>query len=113
MLSPARKEIWFRCIFHWIGILGESPFVSNCERQKAPHTASSVEGTGGYVPRFLSVVLALSFFRFDGESRPAHQQVTRAVGRLKNKSNSNLSVFAYATTDRLESYRRTVRVEII
>jgi len=28
MVSLARKEIWFRGIFHLIGILGESLFVS-------------------------------------------------------------------------------------
>ena len=30
---------------------------------------------GGYVARFFDFLAALSFSRFDGESRPAHQRV--------------------------------------
>jgi hypothetical protein len=41
-----------------------------------------VQWTGGYAPRFLAFFAALSFFRFNGESHPAHQQVTQTVGRL-------------------------------
>ena len=37
----------------------------------------------GYAPRFLSMFLALSFFRFGGEPRPAHLPLTRAVRRLE------------------------------
>jgi hypothetical protein len=38
--------------------------------------------TGGNAPRFLSVFVALSFFRFDGESQPSHLPLMLAVGRL-------------------------------
>jgi hypothetical protein len=34
---------------------------------------------GGYAPRFLAFFVALSFFRFDGESCPTHLPLTRAV----------------------------------
>jgi len=50
MVSLARKEIWFRGIFHLIGILGESPFVSKL--RKAESAQHSVQWTGGYAPRF-------------------------------------------------------------
>jgi hypothetical protein len=39
-----------------------------------------VQWTGGYAARFLSFFAALSFLRFDGESRPTHLPLTRAVG---------------------------------
>jgi hypothetical protein len=42
MVSLARKEIWFRGIFHLIGILGESPFVSKL--RKAESAQHSVPG---------------------------------------------------------------------
>ena len=35
MVSLARKEIWFRDIFHLIGILGESPFVSKLRKAES------------------------------------------------------------------------------
>jgi hypothetical protein len=78
MVSLARKEIWFRGIFHLIGILGESPFVSKL--RKAESAQHSVQWTGGYVPHFLSVFAALSFSRFDGSSRPSHLPLTLTVG---------------------------------
>jgi len=80
MVSLARKEIWFRGIFHLIGILGESPFVSKL--RKAESAQHSVQWTGGYAPRFQAFFSALGFFRFDSESQPTHLPLTRAVGRL-------------------------------
>jgi hypothetical protein len=56
MVSLARKEIWFRGIFHLIGILGESPFVSKL--RKAESAQHSVQWTGGYAPRFQAVCVA-------------------------------------------------------
>ena len=61
-----KKRVWFRGIFHLIGILGESPFVSKL--RKAESAQHSVQWTGGYAPRFLGFFLALGFSRFDGES---------------------------------------------
>jgi hypothetical protein len=40
-----------------------------------------VQWTGGYAARFLAFFVALSFSRFDSESRPTHLPLTRAVGR--------------------------------
>jgi hypothetical protein len=40
-----------------------------------------VQWTGMYAARFQAFLLALGFSRFDGESRPAHQWVTRTVER--------------------------------
>lgn len=37
---------------------------------------------GEDAPRFLSVFLVLSFFRFDGESRPTHLPLTHTVSPL-------------------------------
>jgi hypothetical protein len=43
MVSLARKEIWFRGIFHLIGILGESPFVSKLRKaESAQHSVPEV-----------------------------------------------------------------------
>src|SRR5688572_23355090 len=36
---------------------------------------------------FSGIFLALSFFRFDGESQPCHLPLTLAVGRLKMRTN--------------------------
>ena len=76
-----KKRVWFRGIFHLIGILGEGPFVSKL--RKAESAQHSLQWTGVYAPRFQAFFSALGFFRFDSESRPAHQRVTRAV-RLLN-----------------------------
>src|SRR6266540_1177485 len=77
MVSLARKEIWFRGIFHLIGILGESPFVSKL--RKAESAQHSVQWTGGYAPRFQAFFSALGFFRFDSESQPTHLPLTLTV----------------------------------
>jgi hypothetical protein len=77
MVSLARKEIWFRGIFHLIGILGESPFVSKL--RKAEIAQRSVQWIGGYAPRFQAFFSALGFFRFDSESQPTYLPLTRAV----------------------------------
>ena len=42
MVSLARKEIWFRGIFHLIGILGESPFVSKLRKAESAHRLTAV-----------------------------------------------------------------------
>ena len=47
---------------------------------------------GGYAPRFLSFIVALSVSRFDGDSRPSHLPLTRAVGTLTAKESENLVV---------------------
>jgi hypothetical protein len=60
----AKKRVWFRGIFHLIGILGESPFVSKLRKvESAEH---SVQWTGGYAPRFQAVCWAQSLFRQSG-----------------------------------------------
>jgi hypothetical protein len=41
-----------------------------------------VQWTGGYAARFLSFFVALSFFRFNGESQPSHLPLTPAVSLL-------------------------------
>ena len=48
-----------------------------------------VQWTGGYAPRFLSISVALSFYRFDGESQPTHLPLTQAVGWLGMNNNVN------------------------
>jgi hypothetical protein len=75
-----KKRVWFRGIFHLIGILGESPFVSKL--RKAESAQHSTQWTGGYAPRFQAFFSALGFFRFDSESQPTHLPLTRAVGTL-------------------------------
>jgi hypothetical protein len=40
-----KKRVWFRGIFHLIGILGESPFVSKL--RKAESAQHSMQWTGG------------------------------------------------------------------
>jgi hypothetical protein len=74
-----KKRVWFRGIFHLIGILGESPFVSKL--RKAESAQHSVQWTGGYAPRFQAFFSALGFFRFDSESQPTHLPLTLTVGR--------------------------------
>ncbi|HXQ35193.1 MAG TPA: hypothetical protein VN843_14350, partial [Anaerolineales bacterium] len=82
------KRVWFRGIFHLIGILGESPFVSKLRKaESAQHSVQWTPGKlrrgheGGYVPRFQAFFSALGFFRFDGESQPTHLPLTLTVGR--------------------------------
>ena len=83
-----KKRVWFRSIFHLIGILGESPFVSKLRKaESAQHSVQWTPGKlrrgheGGYVPRFQAFFSALGFFRFDGESQPTHLPLTLTVGR--------------------------------
>jgi hypothetical protein len=84
MVSLARKEIWFRGIFHLIGILGESPFVSKL--RKAESAQHSVQWTGGYAPRFQAFFSALGFFPVR-QRVSAHLPLTRAVGWLRQVRN--------------------------
>ena len=71
MVSLARKEIWFRSIFHFIGILGESPFVSKLRKaESAQHSGSRQVGMRRVFSKFVGleagcVKVALS--------PPAHQ----------------------------------------
>jgi hypothetical protein len=76
-----KKRVWFRGIFHLIGILGESPFVSKL--RKAESAQHSVQWTGGYAPRFQAFFSALGFFRFDSESQPTHLPLTLTVSAQK------------------------------
>jgi hypothetical protein len=52
--------------------------------------------------RFTSIFLASSSLCSQAESNPAPAPVTPTIWRLKNKSNSNLSVVPYVTTGGLE-----------
>jgi len=72
-----KKRVWFRGIFHLIGILGEGPFVSKL--RKAESAQHSVRWTGGYAPRFQAFFSALGFFRFDSESQSTHLPLTQTV----------------------------------
>jgi hypothetical protein len=46
MVTLARKEIWFRDIFHLIGILGESRFVSKLRKaESAQHRVHPMGGS--------------------------------------------------------------------
>ena len=84
-----KKRVWFRGIFHLIGILGESPFVSKLRKaESAQHSplrglplcgVRDVQWTGGYAPRFQAFFSALGFFRFDSESQPTHLPLTLTV----------------------------------
>jgi hypothetical protein len=56
----SKKRVWFCGIFHLIGILGESPFVSKL--RKAESAQHSVQWSGGYAPRFQAFFSALGFF---------------------------------------------------
>ena len=76
-----KKRVWLRGSFHLLGIPGESPFVSKL--RKAESAQHSLQRTSGYASRFQAFFSALGFFRFDSESRPAHQRVTPTVGRLR------------------------------
>jgi hypothetical protein len=69
MVSLARKEIWFRGIFHLIGILGESPFVSKL--RKAESAQHSVQWTGGTLRVFGAFFGAMAVFRFQAFFSPA------------------------------------------
>lgn len=75
-----KKRVWFRGIFYLIGILGESPFVS--ELRKAESAQHSVQWTGGYAPRFQAGFWLEASSGKVALSRPAHPQVTQTVGRL-------------------------------
>jgi len=78
MVSLARKEIWFRGIFHLIGILGESPFVNKL--RKAESAQHSVHLTGGT----LRVFRHFARLEIDSDkialSRPSHLPPTLAIG---------------------------------
>ena len=83
-----KKRVWLRGIFHLLGIPGESPFVNKLRKaESAQHSPfrmlRDVQRTSGYASRFQAFFSALGFFRFDSESRPAHQQGTLSVGRLR------------------------------
>jgi hypothetical protein len=61
-----KKRVWFRCIFHLIGIPGESPFVSKLRKvESARHSPfrmfRDLQRTSGYAPRFQAFFSALGF----------------------------------------------------
>jgi hypothetical protein len=69
-----------------VGWETEPSFAAECPIHSAPNTAPlrgifDVQWTGGHAARFLSVFLALSYSRFDGESAPSHLPLTPAVMR--------------------------------
>ena len=41
-----------------------------------------MQWAGGYAARYFGISVALSFSRFDGDSRPSHLPLTPAVERL-------------------------------
>jgi hypothetical protein len=57
-----------------------------------------VQWTGGYAPRFQAFCAALGFFRFDGESRPTHLPLTRAVGWLVISVELDYGDFTYVAS---------------
>jgi hypothetical protein len=59
-----KKRVWFRGIFHLIGTLGESPFVSKL--RKAESAQHSVHLTCGILRTSQAVCHSLSFFWSDG-----------------------------------------------
>ena len=67
MISLARKEIWFRGIFHLIGILGESPFVSKLRKAESAQRSGRV-GMRRTPYGQSGIFLGFRFFRFDSES---------------------------------------------
>ena len=75
-----------RCLDEWIdGLTSVTQLAEQTEFQHAIDTfrfeskyqtdngLTQCAADDGYAARFLSLFVALSFFRFDGESRPAHQ----------------------------------------
>ena len=89
MVSLARKEIWFRGIFHLIGILGESPFVSKLRKaESAQHSVKWTPGKvrrgheGGYAPRLQPFFSASGFFPFDSKSQPTPRGECQSLGGL-------------------------------
>jgi hypothetical protein len=76
-----KKRVWFRGIFHLIGILGESPFVSKL--RKAESAQHSVQWTGGYAPRFQAFP-GSEFFLLPGRvhARPSASNANRWPAEL-------------------------------
>ena len=72
-----KKRVWFRGIFHLIGILGESPFVSKL--RKAESAQQSVHPTLGILARFQAFFYASAFSQSDGVPPPAPARVTQTV----------------------------------
>jgi hypothetical protein len=83
-----KKRVWFRGIFHLIGILGESPFVSKLRKaesaQHSPARENHPRGRWGLplrgVRTFQTVFYASAFFQLDVFAVPA--RVTQIVRRL-------------------------------
>ena len=76
-----KKRVWFRGIFHLIGILGESPFVSKL--RKAESAQQSVHPTGGSRRVFEQFAWLGAGSAKLALPRHAHQRVTPAVGQTK------------------------------
>ena len=55
--------------------------------------AGIVQWTGGYAARFLSVFLALSSSRFDGEPRPTHLPLTLTVRRAHPQKGNHGNIY--------------------
>ncbi len=90
MVSLARKEIWFRGIFHLIGILGESPFVSKLRKaESAQHSVHPTGGTLRVSKQFAWLEVGPGKMAL---SPPAHQRVTQTVGWLRPKVNLKTKV---------------------
>jgi hypothetical protein len=75
-----KKRVWFRGIFHLIGILGESPFVSKL--RKAKSAQHSVHPTGGSLRVFRQFAWLEASPGKVALSPPAHPRVTHPVGRI-------------------------------
>jgi hypothetical protein len=74
-----KKRVWFCGIFHSIGILGESPFVSKL--RKAESAQHGMHADGWIHIAKLAFFVALGFVRFVSESRPSSRRYPGKVRR--------------------------------
>jgi hypothetical protein len=73
-----KKRVWFRGIFHLIGILGESPFVSKLRKAESAQHRPAARDLRRALDRWesaaptASIFLASSLYSSQAESTPAH-----------------------------------------
>ncbi len=83
-----KKRVWFRGIFHLIGILGESPFVSKLRKaESAQHSVPEVSRDNA-VDRwvhaaFFELFLSFGGSRFQSFSSPAASNANRWALRIR------------------------------
>jgi len=84
MVSLARKEIWFRSIFHLIGILAEGQFVNKL--RKAESAQPSLQWKVELCAVFM-IFRGFELFPAPSKFRPTHLPLTRPVGQMHDQLN--------------------------